>query len=88
MRTYARIENGQVVELLKTDGDIINMFTPALKWVDVSSHPEIAENWQFDGIVFRSPPPPPPAPPGPTIAELQAQIDNIGAQLATLADKH
>lgn len=87
MKTYARIEDGQVVELFATEGDITSMFNPALTWVDVSANPEVTENWQFDGSVFRSPPPPPLSLPGPTIAELRTRIEALSAQLATLSDK-
>ncbi len=56
MKTYARIQDGLVAELLKTDGDITSMFNPALVWVDVSSQPDIAEGWHFDGTKFTPPP--------------------------------
>jgi hypothetical protein len=85
MKTYARIQGGIVAELLRTDGDITAMFHPALVWVDVSSRPEIAEGWSFDGQHFVSPSVPPPVAPVPTIAELQAQIAALGAQLAALS---
>jgi hypothetical protein len=70
MKTYARIQDGLVAETLKTEGDITSMFNPALVWVDVSSRPDIAEGWQFDGTNFSPPPAPPPAAPATaTIAE-------------------
>jgi hypothetical protein len=87
MRTYARIRSGLVVELLKTDGDITSMFNPELVWVEVSSQPNIAEGWHFDGESFLPPTAPPPMPPAPTVAELQAQIAALGAQLAALSTK-
>jgi hypothetical protein len=87
MKTYARIQDGLVAELLHTDGDITSMFNPALVWVDVSSHSEIAESWHFDGTNFVPPAVPQPAAPAPTIAGLQAQLAALGAQLATLSGK-
>lgn len=33
MKKYARIENGAVVELFETDGDITTMFHPSMIWV-------------------------------------------------------
>ena len=91
MKTYARIQDDLVAELLKTDGDIKSMFHPALVWVDVSSQANVAEGWQFDGTNFTPPPVPPPAPPpagpAPTIAGLQAQLAVLSAQLATLSGK-
>ena len=51
MRTYARMQNGIVAEVLKTDGDITRMFNPALVWVDISSQADVVEGWHFDGSV-------------------------------------
>jgi hypothetical protein len=86
MKTYARIRDGFVVELLPTDGDISNMFNPALVWLDVSSQSGIAEGWSFDGEKF-APPVMPPSPVSlPTVAELQARITALSAQLAALSD--
>jgi hypothetical protein len=42
-RTYARIWEGQVVELLDTDRDISTMFHPALLWIDVTDEEEMPE---------------------------------------------
>lgn len=85
MKTYARIQDGQVAELLRTDGDIANMFNPALVWSDVSSHPEVTEGWHFDGTNFTPPSAPPTTAPVPTLAELQEQLAAINAQLAALS---
>jgi len=87
MKTHARIQDGLVVELLKTNRDIAGMFHPALVWVDVSSHPDVSEGWHFDGKTFASPTPPQSPAPAPTIAELQAQLASISAQLAALTGK-
>ncbi len=88
MKTYARIQDGLVAELLKTDGNIASMFNAALVWVDVSSQPEVGERWQFDGTRFSPPAPPPPTATAPTIAELQAQLAEISAQLTALSTKN
>ena len=87
MRTFARIQDGRVAELVKTDGDITTMYHAALIWVDVSTQPELAEGWSFDGKKFIPPPEPLPAAPAPapTIVELQAQIAVLSAQLDALA---
>ena len=87
MKTYARIQDGLIAELLQTDDDITSLFNPALSWVEVSSQPDIAEGWHFDGTNFTPPSPPPPAAPGPTIAELQTQLAALSAQLAALSGK-
>jgi hypothetical protein len=85
MKTYGRVQNGVVAELLKTDGDIASMFNPALVWVDVSSHPDVAEGWGFDGTNLTPPRAPPATPPVPTVTELRAQLAIISAQLAALS---
>ena len=88
MKTYARIQDGLVAELLETDGDITSMFSPALIWVDISSLFNVAEGWRYDGTSFEAPSAPPPAAPAPTIAELQAQIAALGVQIAALVAKN
>lgn len=56
MKTYARIENDTVVELFKTDGNIVEMFHPDMVWVDVSSVVGISEGWRKVGSDFAPPP--------------------------------
>lgn len=85
MRTYARIQDGVVVELLRTASDITQMFHPSLLWVDVSSNADIREGWQFDGKEFSGPPEAAEPASGPTIAELQAQLVLLEAKFATLS---
>lgn len=85
MRTYARIQNGLVVELLKTDSDIAKLFPPELVWVDVSGQPNVKDGWRYDGKSFTAPSTVPPAAPLPTIAELQAQLAALNAKMAMLA---
>ena len=85
MKTYARIQDGLVAELLQTSRDITAMFCPELIWIEISSHPEVTVGWHYDGTRFTAPPQPPQEPPLPTIAELQTQIASLSAQLATLS---
>jgi hypothetical protein len=84
MRTYARIQNGIVAEVLKTDGDITRMFNPALVWVDVSSRADVIEGWHFDGSNFTAPTTNHTSAQAPSIAELQAQLAALSAQIAAL----
>lgn len=36
MKTYARIDDGCIVELCSTDGDISEMFVASIVWVDIT----------------------------------------------------
>lgn len=83
MKTYARIQDGVVVELLSIDVDITDRYHPALIWLDVTSVVSIAPGWQKSALGFLPPPAPPPVA-VPTLAQLKAQLATIGAQLATL----
>ena len=84
MKTYARIQDGVVVELLVTDLDITARFNPALIWVDVSKIAGIQPGWQQTPDGFAKPTPPP-APALPNLAQLQTQLASISTQLATLS---
>jgi hypothetical protein len=88
MKTYARIQDGSVAELLTTSGNIADMFNPGLIWVDVSAHPKVAGGWQFDGTNFTPPASPPPGTTVPTIAQLQAQLAAISAELAAISSRN
>lgn len=62
MKTYARIENGVVVELFTTDGNMAEMFHPDLIWEDVTNAAGVKEGWKKSGpnadgsVVFIAPP--------------------------------
>ncbi len=45
MATYARIDNGVVAELFATDGDISEMFNPALVWVGCTADVEVGRTY-------------------------------------------
>jgi hypothetical protein len=87
MKIYARIQNGMVAELVSTGSDVSKMFHPELSWVDVTSVTGLAEGWTYDGTTFMPPSPVPP-PPTPTLAQLEAQLSNLGAQIAALSKSH
>ena len=86
MRTYARIQDGRVVELLASDQNIGNMFHPALKWVDVTKNTSIAEGWLYDGAAFSKPTPLYTEAVQPSVAALQAQLAALAAQLSALSN--
>jgi hypothetical protein len=87
MKTYARVQDGLIAEILKTDGDITSMFNHALVWVDISPQPNVGEGWHFDGTKFTPPSPPPATGSAPTIPELRAQLEALSAELAKLSGK-
>lgn len=60
MKTYARIQDGVVAELLDTDGDITQMFHPSLIWVEANNDTEQGD--LYDGSSFSRPIAPEPSP--------------------------
>ncbi len=86
IRTYARIDNGAVAELFSTSGNMCEMFSATLVWIDVTSQPSVAIGWLYDGQSFSAPQPPAVSPlSAATIAELQVQLQSLAAQIAALA---
>jgi hypothetical protein len=55
MRTYARIQDGIVAELIATDADIADMFHPDLRWVDATDAAGVSPGWRYDGAHFSAP---------------------------------
>jgi len=82
-KTFARIQDGAVAELFATDADISSLFAPALVWVDVTGISGVAQGCLYDGSAFTAPPPVA-APPAPSLADLQAQLQALAAQIAAL----
>ncbi len=84
MKTYARISNQTIVELLTTDADPTQLFYPSLQWVDVTGQ-TVAIGWVQSATGFTAPPPPPPVViQAPTLAQLQAELAALSAQIAAL----
>lgn len=86
MNTFARIEGGRVVEIIRTGHDPALLFHPALEWmaVDRRAVPDLAVNWRVDdGKLI--PPPKGAAPERPaTIAELREQLRALAAAVDAL----
>jgi len=81
MKTYARIENGVVAELFTSDLDPAGLFHPSFHWVEAPSG--VTENFLYDGTRFTSPPLI--AVPTPTLADLQARLAVLTAEIAALS---
>ena len=62
MKTYARLQDGVVAELLTTEHAIHTLFHPDLTWLDVSNEPTVAPGWRSDGRNVSRPPEPPATP--------------------------
>lgn len=65
MKTYSRVQDGVVMELVSTGGDISMMYPPVMTWIECTSIAGIAPGWVYDGGSFAAPPPPP----APTVAQ-------------------
>jgi hypothetical protein len=64
MKSYARIENNTVVEIIETDGDIATLFHPSLEFIDCTNIAGVKVGWiKENGSLI--------APPGPDIDELK-----------------
>lgn len=81
-KTFARIENGAIAELLQSDDAPAGRFHPSLVWMDVTGLP-VQLGW-VEGSGGFTPPPPLPAAAPPSLASLQAQLAALTAQIAAL----
>ena len=77
--TYARVQNGVVVELLATGQPIAALFHAAVPWVPVPAGQAVLAGWTWDGHAFAPPAPPPP----PTLAQAAAAALLAGCQVAS-----
>lgn len=88
MKRYARVQDGLVAELFETDLDISMLFSPDLVWIEIPDATPVVEGWRFDARAFAAPPPAGTAAATvPTIADLQAEIQRLAAQLAALGSR-
>lgn len=87
MRTYARVENRVVQEIISTAGEIGKLFHPSLVWIDVTGK-SVHVGWvQGEDGTFAPPPALPAAPAAPrppTGAEVQAELTALKTQVAQL----
>jgi len=76
MHTYARVQDGVVVELFATDEDIYSILSKSLVWVDCTAFADCQYGWTYSNGVFS-------APASPTDTQLLA--DAQAAQTALLS---
>lgn len=87
MKTYARVSNGVVAELVSTDVDPATLFYPSLQWQLVTDS-AVVPGWLVSATGFTPPVPPAPTiPPPPTLSQLQAELTALAAQIAALTPK-
>lgn len=81
MSTYARIQNGVVMELFNPPPNvpITACFNAALTWVECDSVPGVGPGWTYDGTNFSAPA----APPAPTLSEQASTALAGGCQIAS-----
>jgi hypothetical protein len=82
MKTYARMVDGMVAELVTTSADIAKMYHPSLRWVEVSSPVKVG--WIQQGSGFEPPPPVPATVQQPSPAQLRAQLSALTLQIAAM----
>jgi hypothetical protein len=84
MKTYARIADDVVVELVMLAGPIAGRFHPSLAWIDVTGK-KIAVGWLVSDGSFSAPPPAAMlSKSAPTLASVEAQLALLSAQVAAL----
>ena len=84
LKTYARVQDGIVAELMRTGAVISTLFHPGLTWIDVSGQPTVAEGWTFDGTRF-APVATPVEPAGlPTMPQILADLASLKAEVAAM----
>lgn len=84
VKTYARIQGGVVVELLRSALPASTLFHTGLAWVDISNQPNVTTGWTFDGTNFTRPAPVAAPAELPTMAQLLADVATLKAELAIL----
>ncbi len=86
MKTYARLVDGIVAELLTTAANPVQLFHPSLQWVDVTSQTGIQIGSVQNGSGFIAPPAPTPTViQTPSLAQLQSELSTLSAQIAAFA---
>lgn len=85
-KVFARIQDLRVVEVLASDLDPRALFNPQIQWVDISDLPLVQPGWTYDVSGFSPPDVVDEQTVSPTLAILQARIQELNLQLAALLD--
>lgn len=85
MKTFARMQDGRVAELLTTDMDIRTMFHPSLVWQDVTAVAGITVGWRYDAGQWFAPEPASAPTAAPSLTDLQSRLAALSAQIAAMA---
>ena len=88
MKTYARIHDGRVAEIITTGDDIRAMFHPALVWVDISGVQGVQVGWTFDGAKWAEPVRAEEAAAPLSLSHIQSQLALLTSQISKLAEQH
>ena len=84
LKTYARIQDGAVAEVIHTDASISTLFHPGMTWIDVSGQPTVGEGWTFDGTRFAPAAMPVESAGLPTMPQILADLASLKAEVAAM----
>lgn len=84
MKAYARIQNGVVSEVFRTDALIFELFHPDLLWVEIPPLAEVSEGWTYDGAAFLKPVPVEASPIIPSITQILEELKDLRAIVGRL----
>ena len=85
MKTYARIQDGRVAALVTTAAGIETLYHPSLHWIDVSAVHGVAVGWDYDGTHCSRPKDVAKPSAEPSLAELQARLAQLSAEIKALS---
>jgi hypothetical protein len=84
MKTYARVQDSLVMEVLNTDRSIQSLFHEALVWVAVPEGHTVAPGMSYDGKEFLFPHESARVEQAPSLHSIMATLSSIQEQLAVL----
>ena len=87
MKTFARLQDGLVAELVTTEQPIHTLFHPGMVWLDVSGEPAVTTGWLSDGRTVSRPAaaevmPAPTRDPSAELADIRSALAALQARVA------